>query len=47
MFVLLGMNWGFGRAVSRVSLSVVDVTEQFLVLAALSEVGVLGMCGAG
>ena len=47
MFVLLGRNWSFGSAVSRVSLNVVDVTEQVPALAALSEVDVLGMCGAG
>jgi len=47
MFVLLGRNWSFGSAVSRVSLNVVGVTEQFPVLVVLLEVGVLGMGGAG
>jgi hypothetical protein len=46
MFVLLGRNLGFGRAVSRVSLSVVGVIEQVSALVALLEVGVLGIGGA-
>ena len=47
MFVLLGRRWGFGSAVSRVSLNVVGVTEQSFVRVALLEVGVLGIGGAG
>jgi hypothetical protein len=42
MFVLLGRNWGFGRAVSRVTLKMVDVTEHVSVLIALLEASVLG-----
>jgi hypothetical protein len=47
MFVLLGRNWGFGRAVSRISLKMVDITEQFPVLVVILEIGVLGIGGAG
>ncbi len=47
MFVLLGRNWGFRRAVSRVSLNVVGVTKQVPVLVVILEVGVLGIGGAG
>jgi hypothetical protein len=42
MFVLLGRNCGFGRAVSRVTLKMVDVTEHVSVLIALLEASVLG-----
>jgi hypothetical protein len=43
MFALLGGNWGFGRAVLRISLKTVEVTEHVSVLMALLEASVLGI----